>query len=156
MPVGDYRWMEEEEYAGRDWSVHNEDEEEGFILEVSLSYPPHLHLAHNSLPLAPHHMDINESHLSEFSRACLLQLRGDTKHRSKKLVTTFLPREKYGIHSANLALYLSLGMKLEKVHRVMTFTQSRFLKVYIDSCTSKRAASTSEFRKRLFKVCSTL
>ena len=42
-------------------------------------------------------------------------------------------------------------MRLVKVHRVMRFTQSLFLAEYISHCTNKRAASKSEFRKRLFK-----
>jgi hypothetical protein len=154
QPIGGYRWMEKEEYQNMDWTSFDEDAEDGYILEVDLEYPPELHLSHSSLPLAPHHMDIDESVLSDFSKECLLQTRGQTKHRSRKLVSTFLPREKYAIHAHNLALYLSLGMKLKKVHRVLTFRQSKFLKVYIDQCTAMRSASQSEFKKRLFKAFS--
>jgi hypothetical protein len=45
-------------------------------------------------------------------------------------------------------------MVLKKVHRVLQFAQSTFLQKYIQFCTSKRAASKSEFRKRLFKAFS--
>lgn len=52
----------------------------------------------------------------------------------------------------NLQLYLKLGMKLRNVHRVLAFNQKRFFKPYTDWCTAKRAASSSEFEKRLMKL----
>jgi hypothetical protein len=120
---------------------------------VDLIYPENLHLEHNSFPLAPHRLEIDYSMLSQYSADCLDFLRGPQakSHKSKKLVTTFLPRENYVIHSANLALYLKLGMQLVCVRKGIEFVQSRFLKEYIDYCTSKRAASKSAFKKNLFK-----
>ena len=76
---------------------------------------------------------------------------GTDKYRSEKLVTSFLTRYKYAIHASNLAQYLNMGMELLVVHRVLKFRQSKFLKQYIDYCTDKRAKSTTDFRKRLFK-----
>jgi uncharacterized protein YeeX (DUF496 family) len=151
QPTGGYRWMTMDEILRRDWTRHVEGSQFGYILEVDLDYPPELHLLHNSLPLAPHRMHITEEHLSPYALECLLRIKGKVKHESHKLVTTFLPRRNYVVHAANLALYLQLGMKLVNIHRVLTFTQSDFLKKYIDFCTRKRAESTSESRKQLFK-----
>jgi hypothetical protein len=151
MPVGNYRWMDEEEWIARDWTQFDEASGEGYILEVDLIYPKELHLLHSSLPLAPHRMKIDETILSSYSRQCLLEVNGKVQHQSEKLVSTFLPRNNYVLHSANLALYLNLGMKLTKIHRILSFTQSTFLRTYIQFCTAKRTASKSEFRKRLFK-----
>jgi len=55
-------------------------------------------------------------------------------------------------HYTNLILYLKLGMKLKKVRRVLAFTQSSFLKSYIDQCTLLRQNSKTEFGKRLWKL----
>ena len=46
-----------------------------------------------------------------------------------------------------------LGLELTKIHRVLSFRQTRFLKPYIDFCTAKRAGSTSDFKKKLWKLC---
>ena len=50
----------------------------------------------------------------------------------------FFDREKYGIHYENLQLYLRLGLKLKKIHRVLEFNQSPLLKQYVQFKTQKR------------------
>ena len=56
----------------------------------------------------------------------------------KKLVTIFFDKEKYVIHNENLQLYLRLGLKLKKIHRVLEFNQSQWLKQHVEFDTQKR------------------
>ena len=42
----------------------------------------------------------------------------------KKLVPNFFDKERYALHYENLQLYLRLGLKLKKIHRVLRFYQS--------------------------------
>ena len=47
------------------------------------------------------------------------------------------------LHYENLVLYLSLGMKLTKIHRALSFDQSQWLKPYVDFNTQRRKEAKS-------------
>ena len=50
----------------------------------------------------------------------------------KKLAPNFFYKEKYVLHYENLQLYLRLELKLKKIHRVLEFNQSQWLKPFIE------------------------
>ena len=45
-------------------------------------------------------------------------------------------------------------MKLKKIHRILSFKQSNWLKVFNDFNTKKRQESNDEFNKNLYKMFS--
>ena len=49
-------------------------------------------------------------------------------------------------------MYLSLGINLNNVHRVLKFKQSIWLEEYIDFNTGKRKKAVSSFKKNFFKL----
>ena len=125
----------------------------GYILECDLTYPEKLHEKHRNFPLCPEKMEISPDMLSDFQRRCHKQL-GTKAKASTKLVASFGKRVKYVIHYENLKLYLKLGMKLTKVHRILSFDQEPFLKKFIDFCTEMRQKATSSLEKNFFKLIS--
>ena len=56
----------------------------------------------------------------------------------KKLIPNLDDKIKYVVHYKNLQYYLSLGMKLVKIHKTLSFKQSNWLKKYADFNTEKR------------------
>ena len=56
----------------------------------------------------------------------------------KKLIPNLGNTTNYVAHYRNIQLYLSLGMKLTKIHRVPKFKQSDKIKKYIDFNTEKK------------------
>ena len=69
-----------------------------------------------------------------------------------KLIPNLGKKTNYVLHYRNLQLYLSLGMKLAKIHKVLKFKQSEWMKKYIDFKTEKRTNAANSFEKDFFKL----
>ena len=70
----------------------------------------------------------------------------------KTFISNLGNKTKYVLHYNNLQLYLSLGMKLTKIHGVLKFKQSDCMKKYIDFNTEKRKYAANDFEKDFFKL----
>ena len=115
----------------------SENSSTGYILEVDLEYPEKLHLLHNDYPLAPEKLAIPNDMLSDYCKKIADEYEikvGDLK----KLIPNLGNKINYVVHCRNLQLYLSLGIKLTKIHRVLKFRQSDWIKKCIDFNTEKK------------------
>ena len=150
LPVGNFSWLRNmpTEEQIKSWQP---DRKRGFILEVDLEYPPELHDEHNSYPLAPEIAQVPEDWMSPYQQALARELNLG-KDRTQKLLLTLRDKERYVLHYRNLQLYLSLGMKLERVHNVLAFDQQAWMKSYISLNTELRKQATSTFEKNFFKL----
>ena len=149
LPTGGFRWLQVEEIAELDIENLEIDSKRGYIFEVDLEIPHYLHDLHSDYPLAPERIDIDESMLSPFQKENFPE-----KHKctSTKLAPNLNNKTNYVTHYRNLQFYLRQGLVLKKIHRVLTFTQSRWLEKYIDFNTRQRALSRSSFGKDFFKL----
>ena len=77
--------------------------------------------------------------------------RNPKSYKTKKLIADFRPRRKYLVHVENLQFYLKHGMKLDKIHTVISFTQKAFAKDFIEEVTKLRSTATTSFEKSLYK-----
>ena len=56
----------------------------------------------------------------------------------KKLIPNLSDKVRYVVHYKNLQCYLSLGIKLLNVYRILKFKQSNWLKEYVEFNTKKK------------------
>ena len=123
----------------------------GYMLKAHLEYPDELHDSHNDYQLAPEKLDISQNILSKYC-SDIADEYGNKIGGVNKLVTNLRNKEKYVVHYRNLQLHLSLEMQLTKVHRVLRFKKSDWLKKYIDFNTEKRKNAADSFEKNFFKL----
>ena len=108
-----------------------------------------MHDLHNDYPLAPEKLEISQNMLPKYCSEIADEY-GIKFDGVNKLVPNLGNKSKYVVHYRNLQLYLSLGMKLTNVHRVLKFKQSDWLKKYIDFNTDKRKNVANSFEKHFF------
>ena len=135
LPYKEFNWLKNiDEF---DVMSISEKSPIGYFLEVDLEYPDELHELHNDYPLAPEKLAVSSDMLSKYCKkiADKYEIKvGDVK----KLIPNLVNKTNYVVHYRNLQLYLSLGMKLTKIHKVLKFKQSDWMQKYIDFNTKKR------------------
>ena len=70
----------------------------------------------------------------------------------EKLISNLNNKEKYTVHYENLKLYESLGLKITRVHRGISFCESSWLKSYVDLNTTLRTEARNDFENKYFKL----
>ena len=61
-------------------------------------------------------------------------------------------KSNYVLHYRDLQLYLFFERKLTKIHKMLKFKQSDWMKKYIDFNTKKRINAANSFESDLFKL----
>jgi hypothetical protein len=117
-----------------------------YFVECHLEYPKEIHNLHQNLPLAPEVLEINYDSLSPYAQNALMESDGRQKYKGVKVMAPFADHINYITHFKNLKLYLDLGMKLKKIHRILKFWQKHIIAPYIEKCTITRQKATSKFQ----------
>ncbi|XP_060868899.1 uncharacterized protein LOC132943807 isoform X2 [Metopolophium dirhodum] len=130
MPYGGFKWVEP---TLDGLNALDDSSPIGRMYEVDISYPKELHDKHNDLPFLPKN-DIPPG------------------SKVKKLMATLHSKKNYVIHYRNLQQAIKNGLVVEKVHRVIQFNQSDWLKKYIELNTEMRKKAKNDFEKDFFKL----
>ena len=137
LTYGKFKWLNQKEIHNFCLNSISENSSIGYILKIDLKYPSELHEFSNNYPLAPEKLEITQNMLSKYclstANKYVIKIGG-----VNKLVPNLGNKSKYIGHYKNHQLYLSLGMKWTKIHRILKFKQSDSLKKYIDFNTNKR------------------
>ena len=151
LPTGNFKWLSQKQIEKTNLGEYTENSKKGLILEVDLEYPQELHDLHNDYPLGPEKVKVAKDMLSDYCKkiAAKFNISSGLVH---KLIPALNDKEKYILHYRNLQSYLSLGLKLKKIHGVLEFDQSPWLKQYIDFNTQKRTHAKNSFEKDFFKL----
>ena len=125
LPYGGFKWFNKKEIDNFclnsiECNSIEENSSYGYILEVDLKYPDELQKMHNNYPLAPERVEISKNMLSNYC-SNISKEHGIKTGGVNKLVSNLGNKNKYVLHYKNLQLYLSLGMKLTRIHKIWLF-----------------------------------
>ena len=144
LPYG--RFKELKNFDGFDVNSVSEKRSIAYILEVDLEYPDELHALRNDYSLTPEKLAITYDVLSDYRKKIA------DKYQIKVVdAKRLIPNLDTKTYDRNLPFYLSLGMKLNKTHRVLKFKQSDRMKKYIEFNTEKRINAANSFEKDFLK-----
>ncbi|GFU42669.1 uncharacterized protein NPIL_581771, partial [Nephila pilipes] len=147
LPTHVFEWIKEPV----NFMEISDESDIGFILEVDLDIPENLHDLHNDYPLAPETLNVTNDMLSPYCKE-IAEKYNLNINSCTKLVPNLMSKKRYILHYRNLKQYVSLSLKVAKIHKILKFHQRPWLKKYIDFNTEKKEKAQSLFEKDLFKL----
>ena len=147
LPYVGFEWLQHgDRFDVNSFSVKSSIE---YISEADLKYPDELHVLHNDYPLAPKKLPYEI--LSDYCKKIADEY-GIKVVYVRKIIANLGNKTNYVLRYRNLQVYLSLGMKLTKIHRVLKYKQSDWMKKYIDFNTENRTNAVNVFEKDFIKL----
>ena len=131
LPVREFTWDNIDLYTEDMIKNYNEDGRYGALLEVDIQYSKELHALNVDLSFLAQRKVLN---------------------KTPKLITSLENKKEYIVHISTLKQALNHGLKLTKVHRVIKYKQTTWMKSYIDKNTKLRMQSKNEFDKTFYKL----
>ena len=131
LPTHGFLWKEAEDFTPEKIGKLVKKDKREYLLEVDVEYPKELRKSHNELPFLVEKIKIG---------------------RVEKLVPNLRDKKEYVVLIKKLNQALKHGLKLKKVHRVIEFQHSNWMKLYIKLNTRLRTAAKNESEKGYFKL----
>ena len=131
LPTHEFKWKNGEDFTPEKIDGLVKKDKRGYLLEIDVKYPKGFHENYNELSFLVEKMKIK---------------------RVEKLVPNLKRKKRHVVHIKALAQALKPGLKLKRVHRVIEFQQSIWMKAYIMLNTSLKKEAKNEFGKDFFKL----
>src|SRR5437773_7398848 len=162
LPIGNFQYLEQEEYLNIDWSNIPLDGDVGYFVVCDLHYPTNIHNKTKDFPLAMEVLEIKEDMLPNYFKDMnrrknvgrnpnVTPENANIYKSTTKLMATCYDKKDYVVHFTALQFYVKMGLQISKIHRVIKFTQEPLFRDYIDYNSSRRQAAKNEFEKDFYK-----
>ena len=149
LPYGGFKWVKTNNETVNRILNKSDNSLHGYFLEVDLDYPKKLHDSHKDSPMAPEKIKIRKEWLSPYSLENANKF-GIKTGDINKLLPNFASKKNYVVYYRNLKYYLSKGLILKKVHKILEFKQIAWMKSCIDFNTQRIKEETNKADKNLF------
>ena len=125
-----------------------DDNEYGYFIECDLEYPVEIEEKTENIPLCPYQTKADPNLFSDYMNS----VKQTIYKPNPKLMCDVTNKQKYKMHYKVFKFYISMGMKITKIHCVYRFKQDNWLEKYIDHNTKKRTVAKTNFEKDLCKL----
>ena len=155
MPSGDIRELEEEEkeiFWREKFKTARPDDSKGYWLLIDTK-PVSGEVAEKTdeLPLCLVNANIREEWLSPYCQNALNKENGKMPKNNIKLVATHHAKKDYLISLPLLQLYMSLGLEVERVKKIYEFSQSPYMREFIEYNIDSRKKAKSKVEQMAYK-----
>jgi len=130
MPLGDYEFVASD---SQDWGLIDAMGDFGYFLEADFSFPPEKHDFFNCLPP-------------------IAERKKPPGCSSARLINDLHPKKDFVLTLAHFQLVIKLGVKCDKISRVLRFRQSNYLAKYIEILSQWRREAKSNCESNFFKM----
>ena len=125
LPYGRFKWLKDVNKF--DVNSISKNNLVGYILKVDLKYPDELHVLHNDYLSGPEKLAISCDMLSDYCKKIADKYEIKVVD-VKKSIPNLGNKTNYKLPYRNLKLHLSLEKKLTKIHRVLKFKYSDWMR----------------------------
>ena len=157
LPLNKFKWVDNaNELITKEFMLNYNEEtnDTRYLLDEDIEYPKELHNNHSDFPFLPVKNKLNKS-TTRYSKAIQNERKRNSKFlpkQTEKLLCTLEEKDRYIAQITLIQQALKYGLELKKVHRAISFYQSKFLKPYIMLNTNLRKNAKNEFEKDFFKL----
>ena len=146
--IKNFKWEEISTYD-INYYLNKCNDDIGMIFKVDLEYDDLTRFKLRKFPLMPLSRQIKQYEISDYSRS-FLKYNNIKLGKEEKLILDLNNKKEYIVHYDILKYYISLGIKVTKIHSIISFNHKAWLKPYIDFNTNMRKKKQIMNSRKIF------